>query len=342
MSDTLNSLQRGNNKKELAQKVLDLRAQVRTEDGQDPNIREANDRAGQEALSNVTNLSPEEMAGAMTKLGVGLNNTLQGITSGIIQGRTTLADLEKANNAKTKELENLFGQETMARTIGNLIADHDAQKKAFEATENELAEAQIRQEAVNNREQAEWARQFNKDCERAKTNFKYEFDQNKRQVEDALAQQLQGERRTFADAQREADRVNADTETAIQARGLAVAEREQEADGIEEKLKAKFNQEKNAATSSMKKDHDHQVAIAQTQADTQAQIAKSAIDNQAIQIAAQQAEIIALKGALVASQEKNTELAGKAIDGASHQFALDAVMQQGDNNGSTSRSRGKN
>lgn len=340
MSDTVSQLQRKFNKKELAQEVFKLRGQVAREEAQDPNIRDAETRAGLAALENVTNLSPEDMASAMTKLGVGVNNTLQTVTSKIIDGRNTLADLERACETKQKELENLFGQEIVARAIGQLLAEHDAKKKEFATKEEELANDVARQESQNQRQQQEWGTQFNKDCERKRQNFQYEFNQEQRQVKDQLAQQLTEERRKFDDEQRQRDRQTAETEADIQKRLLELAEKEQKAATFEEDIKAQYEKDKKSAIDAISRNHKHEMAIAENQATTQQQIAAATIAQQQQRVSAQDIEIESLKQRLAEAQGKNTELANKALESASRSFALDAVMQAGENNGST-RSRGK-
>ena len=289
----------------------------------------------------MTSLSPEEMASTMTSLGVNVNNTLQQVTSRIIEGRNTLADLERACEAKKSELENLFGQDVVARTIGNLLADHDAKKKEFAAKEEEMVEAVARQEAVNERQQQEWDRQFAKDCERARTNFNYEFEQNKRTQSDALGQQLQAERRSFDEAQRDRDRINAENEADIVKRLQAVAEKEALVEGAVEAARKKVEAEKAIALNSMKREHEHTLQIVAKDAETQKQIADSTINNLKLVTAGQKTEIEALKAQLSEAQTKNTELAKSALDSASRSFALDAVMQQSDNNGSGRPTRGK-
>lgn len=339
MSDTVKSLERKFNKKELAQEVFKLRAKVAREESEDPNIRDAEERAGTTALANVTNLSPEDMASAMTKLGVGVNNTLQQVTSEIIQGRNTLADLERACNTKKAELDNLFGQEIMGRTIGALIADHDGKKKEFAAKEEELAEQVSRQEAQNARDQQEWQTQFNKDCERARQNFKYEFNQEQRQAKDLLAQQLTDERRKFDDERREQERQNNETEADIQKRLLELAEKEQKAATFEEDTKAKYEKEKAVALNALKRDFEHKAQIDANNAQTQQQIAQAEIRAKDSRIQQLETEVQKLQVALAQSQTEVGSIANKALEASAGRLALDSVLQGGDN-GST-RTRGK-
>jgi len=340
-TETLKQLQRNYNKTELAQEVFKLRAQVKRDEAQDPNIREAGERADKDALSNINALSPEEMAASMTSLGVNVNNTLQQVTSEIIQGRNTLADLDRACNAKKAELENLFGQEVLARSIGNLLADLDAKKKEAKAAEAELDEEKTRREAAEARRKAEWDIQFQKDCTQAQADWAYKFAKEKREQQDAFNQQLQTERRAFDDEQRVKDREQQDAEADLQKRQLAIAEKENEAEALEATLKAKFDKEKHTVTGAMKREHEHAMAIAQTNANTAAQIAASTIKTQEEQMLKQQAEIEALKARMSEVQEKNTELAKSALESASHQFALDAVMRSGGNDGQGKTTRGK-
>lgn len=340
-TETLKQLTRNYNKTELAQEVFKLRGAVKRDESADPNIREAGERAGQEALANVTSLSPEDMAANMTSLGVSVNNTLQQVTSEIIQGRNTLADLEKACTTKTGELENLFGQEVIARSIGNALADHDAKKKEFAAKEAEVAEDLSRAEASAAQRQSEWTTQFNKDCERARTEFDYTFTKQKREQKDAFATQLKTERMTFDDDQRIKDREAAEAEADLQKRQLAVVEQEAQAEALEATLKAKFDKEKHTVTGAMEREHKHATAIALTNSNTAAQIAASTITTQGDQIDKQQAEIEALKHSLVEAQGKNNDLAKQALESASGRFALDSVMAHSDGQGTTRSTRGK-
>lgn len=340
-TESVSQINRKYTKKELADEVFKLRGKLHREEAQDPNIREAEQRAGQEALANVTNLSPEEMASTMTKLGVSVNSTLQQVTSKIIDGRNTLADLERACDTKHAELENLFGQEVVARTVGNLIADHDAKKKEFQAKEEELAEQLQRQEAANQRQQAEWQQRFQQECDRNRKDFDYLFAQQQRQARDTFAEQIKVERNKFDDEQRLRQREWDTREEEVQKREQALTAREAEVESAVEETRKKIEQEKHTALNAMKREHEHAIQIIQKDAQTAAQIANSTIQAQGEQLTKQQAEIEQLKTRLNEVQEKNTELAKSALESASHQFALDTVarMQTGEN-GSVSR-RGK-
>lgn len=328
-SETVKQIHRGYNKAELAQEVFKLRTQVKQEEAQDPNIREANERAGQTALDNVTALSPEDMATALTSLGVNVNTTLRQVSGEIVQGRNTLTDLERACVAKEAELTNLFGQEVIARSIGNALADHDAKKKDFKLKEAELEESLTRAEATFAQQRSEWQGQFTKDCERSRTEFEYDFAQTKRTQKDAFAASLKAERQTFDDTQRVAQRNAAEAEDDLQKRLLAVAEQEQEAEGAEEKIKAKAESDKKAAIEAISRNHKHEMAITQKDAQTAAQIAASTIQVQESQIGKHEAQIDQLKQQIAEAQGKNTELAQSALESASRSFALDAVMKQG-------------
>lgn len=338
-TETINQLQRNYTKQALAQELFKLRAQVKREEGQDPNIRDAEQRAGVEALTNVTGLSPEEMASTMTKLGVNVNNTLQQVTSKIIDSRNILADLDRACDTKRAELENLFGQEVLARTIGNLIADHDTKKKEFAEKEAELEEQVQRQEAANQRRQAEWEQQFQQSCDRSKKDFEYLFAQQQRQARDTFSEQIKTERRAFDDQQREREREWEIREENVQKREQALATREAEVEGAVEETRKKIEQEKHTALNAMKRDHDHAMQMVQKDATTAAQIASSTINTLQEQLLKQQAEIEQLKTRLTEVQEKNTDLARSALESASHQFALDAVMRSGGANGDQTRTR---
>jgi len=329
MSETISQLKRNYNKAELAQEVLALRAQVRQEEAQDPNIRGAEARAGQTALDNVTALSPEDMATALTSLGVNVNTTLRQVSGEIVQGRNTLTDLERACEAKEAELTNLFGQEVIARSIGNALADHDAKKKDFKAKGVEMDDDLARAQEAAERQTAEWQAQFAKDCERSRTEFEYDFAQSKRTQKDAFATGLKNERQQFDDTQRVAQRNAAEAEDDLQKRLLAVAEQEQAAGQAEEKIKAKAESDKKAAIEAVSRNHKHEMAITKKDAETAAQIAASTVQVQGTQIDKHEAQIDQLKAQLAEAQARNTELAKSALESASRSFALDAVMKQG-------------
>jgi len=338
-NETVSQLQRRYNKSELAQEVFKLRGQVKREEAKDPKIKDAEDRADQEALDAVTALPPEEMASRMTSLGVSVNNTLQQVTSEIIQGRNTLTNLERACEAKKGELENLFGQEVLARSIGNLLADLDATKKEAETKKSELAEDQARAEAAAERQKAEWEANFQKSCNQTQTDWSYEFAKEQRNQRDAFAQQLQTERRNHDDQERERKREWEIREENVQKREQEVSVKEAEAATLEEEIKARAEKEKKGAIDAISRNHKHEMQMVQKDADTAAQIAQSTIKTQEEQMLKQQAEIEALKSRLTEVQEKNTELAKSALESASGRFALDSVMQHGGNDGKSARGK---
>lgn len=106
---------------------------------------------------------------------------------------------------------------------------------------------------------------------------------------------------------------------------------------LEEDIKAKAEKDKKSAIDAISRQHKHEMALAQKEAQTAAQIAESTIANLKLIVAGQKGEIEALKAQVNNATQKNTELAQSALESASRSYALNAVMQQSGENGSTTR-----
>lgn len=338
MSETIAELSsRTYNKKELATMLFNLRNKVKRDGGQDPTIAAADQQAGQDALDRVSAITPEQMASSMTGIGVKLSNTIQQVTAEIIQSRNKLGDLEKACDTKSNELEELYGQEAIARSLGDALADHDVKVKEAKAKSQELDEELSRKEVSIERQKSELEGDFSKHSQRRQKEFEYSFAQGKQRVEDEFQAELKEKQITFEDEERERSRQWRDREIEMQKRETGLEEKESTAEAFEENLEAKAKKSEAITIASIKREYEHKAAIALNNATTGAAIASSTIETLSEQMIKQQTEIEALKRALATSQTEVGSIANKALESAAGRLALDSVLTQADGAGSKAR-----
>lgn len=340
MAETVNQIYKKYNKSELSQEVFKLRSKLKAKAGVDPNIAEAEERQGEEALTRATALSPEEMAANMTQLGVRLNNTLQQVTSQIIQGRNTLKDLDKACEVKQSALEELYGRDVVLQSTGALLADYDNKKKELAQAEEEANAESLRAQQERERRAIEWDQNFAKQTQQKRDEFNYEFNKMVRDTKDQLQAQLKAEQLKAEDENRAREKAWQEREEAITKTEMAVAEREAKAEQLEGELKTKYERDKAVAISAVNKDWEHKFQLKSQEASTAQQIAAAELASRAKQITDLEAEIQNLRTQLSESKREVADIANKALEASSGRMALDYAMQTstGGADGKTRRS----
>ena len=274
---------------------------------------------------------------------------LQGLTTNIgesasaLQGdlsteATTLAELRERADGVITELGTLHAIEVSDQTLGELIARYGERREATdteltdkrEAFDKEMSAARTewkKEQDDHARKAKEAARELKKARQRDAQEYEYALARQKAQQAD---EQEQATKRFEQELVELRERKAEDWKT----REQALAERETEYEELKAKSEA-FEGEREAA---VKKAEAEGTGIARRQSKTAADLHKK--DNEGVRrvfelkitsledtIAKQEAQITALSQQLDGARKQTTELAVKAIDGASNASSFEAIKE---------------
>lgn len=251
---------------------------------------------------------------------------------------TELQRMRAEADGYIEQLAALHGIEVGAGTLAALIKQHgetakaaDAdlseKRKAFEKEMSTARAAWKREQQEHVAKTKEAAAQLEKARQRDAQEYKYAIERQHKAENDAVAQARKAFAQELADLEERSRNEWAEREKAI-------AEREKELAELTKKSQA-FEAELESAT---KKGEAEGIGIAKRQTKTQADLKKK--DNEAIQrvlelkiqslqetIAKQDAQIEELSRTLDSTRKQTTELAVKAIDGASNASSFAAIKE---------------
>lgn len=283
-------------------------------------------------------LSIPDIVERLKALTLSIGESSSSLQSALSAEATVLHRLRAEADGYIEQLETLHGITVGPDTLATLIKQHGETSKAAEAELSEKRKAFDKEmsaaRAAWKKEQDEHvakskeaAAQLKKSRQRDAQEYKYDTERQHKAETDALEQARKAFAQELADL--EEKKRNEWTE-----REKAIAEREKELAELTKKSDA-FEGELETAT---KKAEAEGTGIAKRQTKTQADLKKK--DNEAIQrvlqlkieslqdqIAKQDAQIEELTKALEAARKQTTELAVKAIDGASNASSFSAIRE---------------
>lgn len=295
--------------------------------------------------------SPAEVqAKANGELSIGdIISSLRGLTTSIgesassLQGElateaTELQQIREQADAVTRDLQSLHGIEVDENSLSELIARYaqsnekaaeelTAKREAFDKEMSAARDTWTKEQEEHLRKTEEAAAERDKARERDAAEHGYEIEQRDAKVADERAQRS----KRFEE---ELVQLRETKEAEWTARDKALTERETEAKELRAKAEA-FEGEREAA---VKKAEAEGTGIARKQTKTQLEIKTK--ENESVRrvfelkieslgetIAKQEAQIEQLSGALEAARKQTTELAVKAIDGASNASSFAAIKE---------------
>lgn len=283
-------------------------------------------------------LSISDIVGRLQALTASIGESSSSLQSNLTVEATTLTRLRSEAEGLIAQLGSLHGLEVSAETLDTLIRQYHETSEAVEAELAEKRKASDKDmsaaKAAWKREQDEHAREakeaaatLKKSRQRDAAEYKYDTEQQHKQEGDTAEQA----RKRFGE---ELAALEEGKRSEWAEREKAIAEREHELRELTAKNSA-FEGELEAAT---KKAEQEGTGIAKRQTKSQADLKKK--DNEAVQrvwelkvrsleetLAKQDQQIEELSRQLESARKQTTELAVKAIDGASNASSFESIKE---------------
>lgn len=303
-----------------------------------PKAMKALPPAPSEAQASGGEISIADIITRLRGLTTSIGESASALQGGLTTEATTLATLRERAQTVTNELRTLHGLEVGDDTLSQLVARHTERREAVdlersqrkEALDKELSAARAewkKEQELHARKAKEAARELEKARKRDVAEYEYGLAR--------LEQQRQDERtQTRKRFEQELGQLREGKAAEWKEREDRLAKREQEYAELRAKDEA-WQGEREAAT---KKAEQEGMAIARRQTKAQAdlrtkehdgarRVFELRIDALEQTIAKQEAQIGELSRQLEAARKQTTELAIKAIDGASNASSFEAIKE---------------
>lgn len=287
-------------------------------------------------LNTVAQVTVEKAVTAVTAAGLSVQKSLAEVSAELQAKLVELSNVEEAIAIRTAELEELHGKEVVGAALDQLLVKFETQKADLN---KQIVEARVlweQEQRLHGQAVAERDANDAKSHQRNEDAYQYATTQKHKAVEDAWTDEQR--RKHISEEERAAQLMKSwlDRETALKARETELVELKAKVDAFPADLKKAEDRTAAIVGSTMKKDHQHELALLQRDAASDKALLTAQVTTAQAQAVAAQATIADLQTKLAAAYDKNSEIASKALDAASGRQALLEVQnmaQRGESNG---------
>ncbi len=283
-------------------------------------------QAAEATQSSIADLSVEKATQTITAASLANQKALSAIGEEI-SNKVQLLDKIKDNIAQEKEvMVRLHGAKIIAEHLDVLKAEHD---EAVEILNKQIADkraAWAEEQTLRERQDAEYKDNLNKSRQREAHDYQYSVTAARKSEHDRFAEELRVLRLNEKIKTEELEKSWTNREAELKAREQELVTLRDTAQKMPQLIEAEANKRVGAATSVLKKDHEHELTILKHQMASTNQLHES--EKKALLEANARLEKlnVELQTALALAHSKNVEVANKALDATSNQKALDAVQ----------------
>jgi hypothetical protein len=328
-------------KKELLQELFGLRSRLKKYESTDPIAAKEQQLRDSEASDAVEHMTPEGVAQRLTEAQLAVSKTFVGLQQDIQTQLKELDVIRDAISAKGRELQELHDKDVLATSLSIMMSEHDDKKREL-AAELAAKEAEIAEEkAAMERELA--ARE--KELEFELRNRHVEKDQQLREHErremERINETIRTKNNEFRTAHEERMRSWKQREETLKDAEEELAELRVDAEQFGEKMKKEAEKQVAIATSSLKRDYEHKMQLAQMESANEQKVAQQTIETLSRQLLEQRQIADTLLEELSTAKEQITSVANSALEASSGRFAMEQVMaDRGGRDGQTAKGRG--
>lgn len=286
-------------------------------------------------------LSPEKVAEAVTKSRFEIDRIMSNVSDLLISKTNELRDLSEAIAIEKNELETLHGKDIIVSAIDVLVSEHEAKMKQFVDETEERRIQWANEQAIHNKVVAERDAERQKQWQREEAEYVYNTKLKHRAIEDEFNEKINQLQK--AEAQRK-DLLERDwslRNEQLRQREAEFAEYKAKVEKFPQELDAAVKREVSIVGNSMKRDHQHELALIVKDREAKEGLLHAQLSAAQATVVELNKTIHDLQNKLAEATTKVTEVANKAIDGASGQLALKEVrdaLAQREVNGPTKRS----
>jgi chromosome segregation ATPase len=241
-----------------------------------------------------------------------------------------LEDLQTLNEAialAKDELANYHKIDVAATALDQMVADYEAQKKALE---EEITGHRAEWER-NQREHDQKVRDQRAEDERSRKReaeqYEYEKIQERKKAEDAFAYQMSEKNRQLKDEETKLRKEWAEREAKLKAQEDELVKLRADVTAFPDKLKSEVDRAEKILAAVLRKDHAHEMAIAQKEAQATNNLLSAELKAAQQTISQQQKQIESLSHQLEAARKQVADISVQAVQASAGKQAADMARE---------------
>lgn len=289
----------------------------------------------------VNNLSAEKVTQELAKAGVSVQKTLSALNEEVLTRLQQLDSIKQNIALEVEELTRLYGVDTVQAHLDVLIAQHDEKKQALEDESAAQRALWVEEKKNTLKLEAEFKSELAKERQREKDAYDYKTAQDQKTAQDAFNEEMRIKKAGERDRQEELNKSWAAREEALKLREKELADLKAAVENFPKQLEAEANKRVGAATGAMKKDHEHEISLLKVGAQSDKALLEAQIKSLNDALEREKTLSTALRTELAMANQKNAEIATKALDSTSSRelaTTLQAALKDQSNGGSARKS----
>lgn len=330
---------------EVATRLEHLQAQETAS----PKAREEEQRRVKAVVDTISQTSVESLVKEMANLKLRVASGLDGLAHELVLAREQLASLQEASAHENQRLAELYDIRVAADSLALLVAEHTQQKEAGEAQaaerqrqleaehakKRELLEQEMleKREAWKKEQQAQTAaaqereRQLKKDREREEEEYQYQLKRKRTMDEDAYRQKCEVQERELGEARSVQERELNERAQALTEQEAELARLRSEADTFPARLEDAAKRAAEEANRRAQEEAKAQAKLVAKETEAAANLSKLQIQTLEKTLTEKEQQLTLLRNQLDAASSKVSEIAIRAIEGASGSRAFQTVNE---------------
>lgn len=273
-----------------------------------------NKEKAEQTVKSATSLTVDTAVKKLTEVGLAVGKTLNDISQQVAQNVNEFQTVSQAVELKKQELEQLFEKESVLRELEELQTLTTEENNRFEERK-----AALNQEFERNREERE-----------------YTFQQQTRQQQDELAEQIRVKKLEERNRQDELDRSWKKREEELSSKETEFISLKAQVASFPEKLDSEKKEAAGAAAGAVKREYEHKLALLEKDRSTENAINLSKISQLTETNNKLAAQLLAAEARIAESEKNVKSIAEKALESSGSQKTLSELqMMQNSPNGST-------
>lgn len=330
---------------EVATRLEHLQAQ----ESASPKARDEEQRRVKTVVDAVAQTSVEGLVKEMASLKLRVASGLDGLAHELVAAREQLAALQEASAHESQRLAELYDIRVAADTLALLVAEHTQQKEAGEAQaserqrqlESEYAKKReaLEQEMLDKREawkkeqQAQAAavqereRLLKKDREREEEEYQYQLKRKRAMDEDAYRQKVELQERELSERRLAQERELSERAHALAEQEAELTRLRAEAETFPVRLEEAGKRAADEANRRAQEEAKAQAKLVAKETEAAANLAKLQIQTLEKTLGEKEQQVALLRSQLDAASAKVSEIAIRAIEGASGSRAFQTVNE---------------
>lgn len=319
-------------KETLSSDLAAVQAKLASADVSDPKALELARARTAEIKASVKDFSAETALQNVGKVNLEVSKLFSSVSEALIQQANHLETVSEAVLLAEKELTELHDKDVVASSLASLLAEYEAKKSEFNTKKLEVEEQWKKDADAHFKFVKEQRDEVIKQRNREQNEYEYNTEKLKKEATDKFNEQMLNLEKQNRDKQESLTKSWTLREQELAAKESVIAELKKQVDSFPTVLKSEVEKEKAIALNSMKREYEFKIQMEAKDSASAAALAKQTIAAAEARLLEQSSTIADLQKQLVAAKQQVSDIAIKALDGASGAVALERVTAFSRNN----------